>query len=90
MIGALREWDKAASCSPDHFIANSKTVAKRIERAYGRTAEVIHPPIDVNRFRPSKEQEDYYLVLARLDFLQAARSGDRRMLDAGAAADGHR
>jgi glycosyltransferase involved in cell wall biosynthesis len=66
MIGALREWDKAASCSPDHFVANSKTVARRIERAYGRTAEVIHPPIDVNRFRSSKEQEDYYLVLARL------------------------
>jgi glycosyltransferase involved in cell wall biosynthesis len=66
MIGALREWDKAASCSPDHFVANSKTVAARIERAYGRTAEVIHPPIDVERFRPSDEQEDYYLVLARL------------------------
>jgi glycosyltransferase involved in cell wall biosynthesis len=65
MIGALREWDKAASCYPDHFVANSKTVAKRIERAYGRTAEVIYPPIDVNRFRPSNEQEDYYLVLAR-------------------------
>jgi glycosyltransferase involved in cell wall biosynthesis len=66
LIGALREWDKAASSAPDHFVANSKTVAERIERAYGRTAEVIHPPIDVNRFGASNEQEDYYLVLARL------------------------
>ena len=66
IISALREWDKTASCSPDHFIANSKNVAARIKRAYGRTAEVIHPPIDVSRFRPSNEQEDYYLVLARL------------------------
>jgi glycosyltransferase involved in cell wall biosynthesis len=66
LISALREWDKAASSAPDHFVANSKTVAERIERAYGRTAEVIHPPIDVNRFGASKEQEDYYLVLARL------------------------
>ncbi len=66
LIGALREWDKAASSAPDHFVANSKTVAERIERAYERTAEVIHPPIDVNRFRASNEQEDYYLVLARL------------------------
>src|ERR1700728_3376949 len=66
MMRALRKWDERASHYPDHFVANSKTVAARIQRAYGRTAEVIHPPIDVNRFRPSTEQEDYYLVLARL------------------------
>jgi len=66
MIRALRQWDKRASRFPDHFVANSKTVAARIQRAYGRTAEVIHPPVDVHRFRPSSEQEDYYLVLARL------------------------
>jgi glycosyltransferase involved in cell wall biosynthesis len=66
MIGALRQWDKRASRFPDHFVANSKTVAARIQRAYGRTAEVIHPPVDVDRFHPSAEQEDYYLVLARL------------------------
>jgi glycosyltransferase involved in cell wall biosynthesis len=35
-------------------------------RAYGRHAEVIHPPIDLNRFRSSTERGDYYLVLARL------------------------
>jgi glycosyltransferase involved in cell wall biosynthesis len=66
IIRAFRKWDEGASRYPDHFIANSKTAAARIERAYGRTAEVIHPPIDVNRFRPSTEREDYYLVLARL------------------------
>jgi glycosyltransferase involved in cell wall biosynthesis len=66
MMRALRKWDERASHYPDHFVANSKTVAARIQRAYGRTAEVIHPPIDVNRFTPSTEQEDYYLVLARL------------------------
>ena len=66
MIRALRKWDEEASRSPDHFVANSRAVAERIERAYGRQAEVIHPPIDVHRFRASSEQEDYYLVLARL------------------------
>ncbi len=66
LIGFLREWDRGASRQPDHFVANSKTVAARIERAYGRTAEVIHPPIDLNRFKPSTEQDDYYLVLSRL------------------------
>jgi glycosyltransferase involved in cell wall biosynthesis len=66
MMRALRRWDHDASRYPDHFVANSKTVAARIQRAYGRTAEVIHPPINVNRFRPCSEQEDYYMVLARL------------------------
>jgi glycosyltransferase involved in cell wall biosynthesis len=66
MMHAMRKWDKRASNYPDHFVANSRTVAARIQRVYGRTAQVIHPPINTNRFRPSHEQEDYYLVLSRL------------------------
>ena len=66
LIRGLRHWDVGASRQPDHFIANSQTVAARIRRAYGRFAEVIHPPIDLERFRPSTEQDDYYIVLARL------------------------
>jgi glycosyltransferase involved in cell wall biosynthesis len=62
----LRWWDVGASRQPDHFIANSQTVAERIRRAYGRIAEVIHPPIDLDRFHLSLEQDDYYVVLARL------------------------
>jgi glycosyltransferase involved in cell wall biosynthesis len=66
LVRGLRQWDVGASRQPDHFIANSETVAARIWRAYGRIAEVIHPPIDVQRFRPTQEQDDYYMVLARL------------------------
>jgi glycosyltransferase involved in cell wall biosynthesis len=94
MMHALRKWDKRASRYPDHFVANSRTVAARIQRAYGRTAEVIHPPIDVNRFRPSPEQEDYYLVLARLisykriDLaIEACSSLGRRLLVIGDGPD---
>jgi glycosyltransferase involved in cell wall biosynthesis len=66
LIGALRRWDAAASRQPDHFIANSISVAERIRRAYGRASEVIHPPVDLSRFHPSPEHEDYYVVLSRL------------------------
>jgi glycosyltransferase involved in cell wall biosynthesis len=66
LVRGLRQWDVGASRQPDHFIANSETVAARILRSYGRIAEVIHPPIDVERFRPTLEQDDYYIVLARL------------------------
>ncbi len=66
LIGGLRKWDRGAARQPDHFIANSKAVAERIKRAYDRYAEVIVPPIDIQRFNLSTEQEDYYVVLARL------------------------
>jgi glycosyltransferase involved in cell wall biosynthesis len=66
LIAALRRWDEGASRQPDHFIANSTAVAERIRRAYGRASEVIHPPIDLNRFHISTEQDDYYVVLSRL------------------------
>jgi glycosyltransferase involved in cell wall biosynthesis len=94
MIRALRKWDEGASRYPDHFVANSKTVAARIKRAYGRTAEVIHPPIDINRFQASPEQEDYYLVLSRLisykriDLaIEACSSLGRRLLVIGDGPD---
>jgi glycosyltransferase involved in cell wall biosynthesis len=66
LIGGLRKWDRGAARQPDHFIANSKAVAERIKLAYDRHAEVIVPPIDIHRFHLSTEQEDYYVVLARL------------------------
>lgn len=62
----LRQWDLGASRQPDHFIANSKVVAERIHNAYGRTAEVIHPPIDVDRFYPAEDVDDYYILLSRM------------------------
>lgn len=62
----LRQWDIGASRQPDHFIANSQVVAERIRVAYGRSAEVIHPPIDIDRFRLSDEVDDYYMVLSRM------------------------
>lgn len=66
LIRRLRQWDECASRQPDHFIANSRTVANRIRSVYGRIAEVIHPPIDLGRFRSSRDQENFYLVLSRL------------------------
>ena len=66
LTSALRQWDVGAARQPDHFIANSKVVAGRIQKAYGRTAEVIHPPIDVDHFQPSDQVDDYYMLLSRM------------------------
>jgi len=66
LIRMLKRWDIAAARRPDYFIANSHIVAERIQSAYGRSSEVIYPPIDVGRFRVSTERQDYYVVLSRL------------------------
>lgn len=66
VVNALKDWDLGTARQPDHFIANSAVVAERIRKAYGRASEIIYPPIDVDRFRLTDEQDDYYVILARL------------------------
>ena len=62
----LRRWDVASADRVDRFIANSACVGDRIRRHYGRTAVVVYPPVDVERFRPAPTREDFYLVLGAL------------------------
>lgn len=64
----VRTWDAVASMRVDHFIANSATVATRIEKYYRRDATVIHPPVNVEQFEsvPAGEVEDYYLMAGEL------------------------
>lgn len=66
LLWPLRRWDLRAARQPNYYIANSRLVADRIKKIYGREAHVIPPPIDVNRFHMSNEIDDYYLVLSRL------------------------
>src|SRR5213078_2616131 len=62
----LRKWDLRAAQQPDYYIANSRVVAQRIKKIYGRDSLVIPPPIDVRRFHVADQIGDYYLVLSRL------------------------
>ena len=62
----LRRWDRAAAQRVTQFVAISETVAKRIRHHYGREAPVVHPPVDVTRFKPSTEIENHFLVVSRL------------------------
>ncbi len=51
---------------PDFYIANSTTVAQRIQRIYGKSAWVINYPIDSKKFIFSDQKEDFYFVSCRL------------------------
>lgn len=66
ILDRLQAWDKKSALGVDHFIANSRYIADRIKRAYGREAAVIYPPVDTERFSLSAEKEDYYLAASRM------------------------
>lgn len=62
----LRVWDQMSAARVDHFVANSHWVASRIRSYYRREAEVIYPPVDVDRIVPNgAPAEDFYLVVSR-------------------------
>ena len=65
VAAALRRWDRRTR-GVDAFVAISHHIADRIRRVYGREADVIHPPVDVARFRPADTLDDYYLVVSAL------------------------
>ena len=62
----LRLWDTRTANGVDYFIANSRFIARRIKKAYGREAAVIYPPVSVEAFPLREEKEDFYLTASRL------------------------
>ncbi|MFV5926569.1 glycosyltransferase family 4 protein [Klebsiella aerogenes] len=66
ILHKMRMWDYRTANGVDHFIANSHFIARRIKKVYGREADVIYPPVDVNRFLLNEAKEDYYFTASRL------------------------
>jgi glycosyltransferase involved in cell wall biosynthesis len=65
-LSALRRLDVSAARRVDAYIANSATVAERIQATYGRNAEIIHPPVETAAYRPTEERSGRFLVVSRL------------------------
>ena len=57
---------EAAIAKMDLIVVNSENVRGRVRRYLGRESVVVHPPVDVDRFR-WRSQGDYYLSTARLE-----------------------
>lgn len=62
----IRIWDYRTANGVDHFVANSQFIARRIKKVYGRDADVIYPPVDVERFTLLEEKEDFYFTASRM------------------------
>jgi glycosyltransferase involved in cell wall biosynthesis len=88
-LGRMRRWDVAAAGRVTAYIANSELTRRRIEELYGRESRVVHPPVDVDRFRAG-DPEDFLLVVSELVphkrvevALEAARLAEMPVVVAG-------
>jgi len=62
----MRLWDYASAGRVDYFVANSRFIASRIRKYYGRESRVIHPPVETAVGNTSTTPGDYYLLVGRM------------------------
>jgi glycosyltransferase involved in cell wall biosynthesis len=67
---SLRRWDQRAAASADRYLVNSNAVRQRVADLYGIDAEVVPPPVDVDRSGPTDAIPDidpgFFLCVSRL------------------------
>lgn len=69
IVWYLRLWDTIAANRPDHFIAISEEIKKRIKTYYNKDAFVVYPPVSLGEpfgLAQGKKGEGYFLVVSRL------------------------
>lgn len=71
VLNRIRLWDRAAADRVDLFIANSRTVERRITKYYRRDSTVIYPPVETHKFFISDLKDQtvnnrYFLAGCRL------------------------
>ncbi len=66
LLHKIRMWDYRTANGVDHFVANSKFIARRIHKVYGRDADVIYPPVDTDRFTLRENKDDFYFTASRM------------------------
>lgn len=86
----LRQWDFLAAQRVDSFVANSRNIARRINKVYRRDSTVIYPPVETSRGYLSGKTGDYYLSVGRLSHtkrldivIEACKRMGRRLLIVG-------
>ncbi len=66
ILHQIRIWDTRTANGVDLFMANSKFIARRIQKVYRRSAEVIYPPVDLQNYALCEQKQDFYLTASRL------------------------
>ena len=62
----MRLWDTRTASGVDRFISNSKFIARRVRKSYGRSSDVVYPPVNLDAFKMVSEKGDFYLTASRM------------------------
>jgi len=98
LTAPLRRWDVRSSTRPTTLIANSHHVAQRIKTTWGRDAQVIYPPVDVEFYAqaPLRQRHGFLVVSALVPYkrveiaVRFATRYDFYLTVVGQGADAHR
>lgn len=66
LLHKMRMWDARSTNGVDYFVANSHYIARRINKVYRRVADVIYPPIEIEKFSAGTQKKDFFLTASRL------------------------
>lgn len=90
----LRMWDSIAAGRVTLMVANSKNIAERIQRYYGRSSTIIYPPVETANGYIDPMPGDYYLSVGRVTptkridlLIEACNRLQRRLIVAGTGRD---
>lgn len=85
----IRRRDLEVARTVTRYVANSRICQERIRRFWERDANVVHPPVEVERFAAG-EPEDFFLTVGEVTrhkrlhvALEAARRANRRVVVVG-------
>ncbi len=89
VLARIRRRDVEIAQRVTRYVANSRICQERMRRFWNRDANIVHPPVEVERFEPG-EPEDFFLVVGevvrhkRLNVaLDAASRAGKRVVVAG-------
>ena len=95
----FQQWDRATASHVSRFLANSSHIANRIQSCYGRSAQVLHPPVRTDFYcpDPNAPREPWLLVVCALEpykrvdaAIEAAHAARRPLRIAGTGSDERR
>jgi glycosyltransferase involved in cell wall biosynthesis len=59
----LLRWDRRSAEGVHRFLVNSVHIQAKVKRIYGRHADIVYAPVQLERFAPAAPREAYYLMV---------------------------
>lgn len=73
LFSYVRKFDYQFAQYPDRLLANSQFIADKVKQYYGRTAQVLYPPVDLKTFYPDLAPTIHYPLDTNHFFLAVGR-----------------